>query len=61
MAFVLPKIGAGAVIALMVFGQGAAALVIDHFGLLGIPREPITLPRIAGFALIIVGVALLRR
>src|SRR5512143_2482453 len=53
-AFVFPRIGAGPAVALMVLGQGAAALAIDHFGLMGIPREPVSLLRIGGFALIVV-------
>jgi bacterial/archaeal transporter family-2 protein len=60
-AFVFPRIGAAPAVALMVLGQGAAALVIDHFGLMGFAREPVSLARIGSFALIVVGVALLRR
>ena len=59
-AFVFPRIGAGPAVALMVLGQGAAALAIDHFGLMGLPREPMSLSRVGGFAFIVVGVALLR-
>ena len=44
-----------------VLGQGPAALLIDHFGLFGVPRQPAALPQIAGFGLIIIGIALLRR
>src|SRR5205823_14115082 len=54
-AFAFPKIGAGPAIALMVLGQGAAALAIDHFCLLGMVREPVSLTRIGGFALIVGG------
>ena len=60
-AFVFPKIGAGATVALMVFGQGAAALVIDHFGLMGLARHPVSLVRIGGLALVVAGMMLLRR
>jgi bacterial/archaeal transporter family-2 protein len=60
-AFVFPRIGAGSAAALMVLGQGAAALAIDHFGLMGISRESVSLSRISGFMLIIAGVALIRR
>src|SRR6185503_6420929 len=42
-AFVFPRIGAGPAVALMVLGQGAAALAIDHFGLWGLSRAPISL------------------
>jgi transporter family-2 protein len=60
-AFVFPRIGAGPAVALMVLGQGAAALAIDHFGLMGLAREPVSLSRIGGFALIMIGITLLRR
>ena len=57
---VFPKIGAAVAIALVVLGQGLAALAIDHFGLLGMPREPVTLARVAGLLLVGGGVALIR-
>jgi bacterial/archaeal transporter family-2 protein len=60
LAFVFPKIGAAWAIALVVLGQSVAALVIDHYGLLGMPRDPITLARIGGMALVAAGVGLLR-
>jgi transporter family-2 protein len=61
LAFVFPKIGAAWAIALVVLGQSVAALAIDHYGLLGMPREPITLSRAAGLALVALGVSLIRR
>jgi bacterial/archaeal transporter family-2 protein len=60
LAFVFPKIGAVIAIALVVLGQAAAALAIDHFGLMGMPRDPITLARVAGLLLVGGGVALIR-
>lgn len=60
MASVFPKLGAAVTIALVVLGQGIAALVIDHFGLLGMPKEPVTLARVAGLVLVGAGVALIR-
>jgi transporter family-2 protein len=60
LAFVFPKIGAAVAIALLVLGQGASALLIDHFGLLGLPTEPTTLARVGGLLLVAVGVVLLR-
>jgi transporter family-2 protein len=40
-------------------GQFAAALVIDHFGWLGIDRSPITLAKLAGVALLAAGTYLI--
>jgi bacterial/archaeal transporter family-2 protein len=60
LAFVFPRIGAAVAIALVVLGQGAAALAIDHYGLLGMPREPVTPLRIAGLVLVGSGVLLIR-
>lgn len=60
LAFVFPLIGAAWAIALVVLGQCAAALVIDHYGLLGMPKDPITMARVAGLAFVALGVALVR-
>ena len=60
LAFVFPKIGAAVAIALVVLGQGAAALAIDHYGWLGMPVEPVTLARFAGMLLVGTGVVLIR-
>ena len=59
-AFVMPKQGAALTIALMVLGQGLAALVIDHYGLLGMKQDPISCVRLVGAGLVIGGAALLR-
>ena len=60
MAVAFPKIGGARAIALMVLGQSIAAMTIDHFGLFGMPHEPVTLRRIAGALMLTCGVALLR-
>jgi transporter family-2 protein len=57
----LPRIGAGTTIGLFVAGQMTAALVLDHFGLLGVPLHPASLARLIGAALVVIGVFLLRR
>lgn len=40
-------------------GQFAAALVIDHFGWLGVDRSPITVSKLAGVALLAAGTYLI--
>jgi transporter family-2 protein len=57
---VFPRLGAAYAIALMVCGQCLAALIIDHFGLMGMERSPVTLPRVIGVLLVVGGVAVFR-
>jgi len=59
-AVVFPKIGAAVAIALVVLGQGVAALAIDHYGLMGMPRDPVTLARVLGMLMVGAGVVLIR-
>jgi transporter family-2 protein len=59
--FVVPKIGAAVMIASVITGQMAAALIIDQFGVLGIPKNPVDLYRIGGLACLAVGIILLRK
>jgi transporter family-2 protein len=60
LAFVFPKIGAAYAVALMVGGQCVAALMVDHFGLMGMPRDPVTLQRVIGVALVAAGAVVMR-
>ena len=60
LAFVFPKIGAAYAVTLMIAGQCVAALVIDHFGLMGMPRDPVTVQRVIGVALVAAGVVVAR-
>ena len=48
-------LGATGLTAATIAGQFAVALAVDHFGWLGVERQPITLTRLAGLALIAVG------
>jgi transporter family-2 protein len=56
-----PRIGAAALLALAVFGQLVASLLIDNFGWLGFPLQPISPTRLAGAALLLGGVGLIVR
>jgi len=60
-AYAAPRLGLAALITIGIAGQIAMALLLDHFGALGLPREPINLARIAGALLVIAGVVLVRR
>ena len=60
-AYAAPKIGLASLITIGIAGQIATALLLDHFGALGLPRDPLSLGRIAGALLVIAGVVLVRR
>jgi transporter family-2 protein len=60
-AWAVPRLGVATTITLMVAGQLMISLVLDHFGALGVPRAPVSLTRLAGVALVIGGVLLVRR
>ena len=60
LAIAFPNLGAAWGISIMVLGQCAAALVIDHYGLLGMPQDAVTLRRALGVALVAAGVFVLR-
>lgn len=56
----VPVLGALTTMSAVIFGQLLAALVIDHFGLLGLPIREIGLTRIAAAALVAAGLVLSR-
>lgn len=58
---IFPKLGAATTLSLIVAGQLVFALVFDHFGWFGFPVKTISLGRIAGIGLIILGVWLVRK
>lgn len=57
---VFPRLGAAYAIALMVCGQCLAAMIIDHYGLLGMAKSPATVQRILGMLLVVAGVVVFR-
>jgi transporter family-2 protein len=60
-AFAAPRIGLASLITVGIAGQIAMAMWLDHVGALGLPRDPISMGRIAGALLVIAGVVLVRR
>jgi bacterial/archaeal transporter family-2 protein len=56
-----PRLGAAAMLALIVLGQLSASLLVDHYGWLGFARHPLTPLRLAGAALLFGGVLLIVR
>lgn len=60
-AWGVPRLGVATTITLMVAGQLILSLALDHFGAFGVPQQPLNLTRIAGVALVVGGVLLVRR
>ncbi len=61
LAWATPKLGVATSLAAVVAGQLVLGLLIDHFGLMGVPRQPISLARLGGTAMVIGGMLLVRR
>ena len=56
--FAQPRIGATATIGILIAGQLVMGAVIDRYGLFGVERIDISLPRAAGIVLLGIGAAL---
>lgn len=60
-AFAAPRIGLASLITIGIAGQIVMALLLDHVGALGLPKDPVSLLKVAGAVLVIAGVVLVRR
>ncbi|QOG19062.1 MULTISPECIES: DMT family transporter [Bradyrhizobium] len=58
--FLVPRLGAATFFALLIAGQMLGSIAFDHFGVLGVPVHPVSAVRIAGAALLVAGVVLIR-
>lgn len=58
---VAPKLGAAALMGLLMGGLLVTSLVLDHFGLVGLPVSKVNAARLAGAALLVVGAVLIQR
>ena len=57
----VPRLGVAMTFSVIIAGQMLVTLVIDHFGLLGVPVKEVSLIRVAGILLITAGVVLIRK
>jgi transporter family-2 protein len=55
------SLGAGGAVAATIAGQLAISVVVDQFGLLGVPRQPLTAAKVAGLVLLAAGTYLVVR
>jgi bacterial/archaeal transporter family-2 protein len=54
-------LGAGGVVAATIAGQLAVSVVVDHYGLIGVTKQPITLAKVVGVVLLGLGTYLVVR
>ena len=59
--FTVRALGVGGLTALTIAGQLGVAMVIDHFGWLGVERSPITAAKVSGVVLLALGTWLVIR
>ncbi|HXV43639.1 MAG TPA: DMT family transporter [Anaerolineae bacterium] len=59
--FLIPRIGATSTLTALVMGQLVLALIMDQFGLFGVPKIEINLTRIVGLILLVVGALLIKQ
>jgi transporter family-2 protein len=55
-----PRLGVAVTLATIIVGQLSAALLVDHFGLFGGPVVRVSMTRMAGVALLLAGITLMR-
>jgi transporter family-2 protein len=56
----VPKVGTAVAFGAVIFGQLVGAMVLDTYGLLGVPRIPLNPWRIAGASLLLLGVLMMQ-
>ncbi len=57
----VPRLGVALTFSLVIAGQMLVTLVIDHYGLLGVPVKEVNLMRVVGVTFITIGVILIRK
>ena len=61
LAFASPRLGLAVTLTAAIASQLVTAMIVDRYGLLGVPQQPITPTRLAGVALVILGAVVVRR
>jgi transporter family-2 protein len=56
-----PRLGTALTFSLIVGGQMLLSLVLDHYGILGMPEKSISWQRILGMVLLVAGVLIIRK
>ncbi|ETY74263.1 membrane protein [Lactiplantibacillus fabifermentans T30PCM01] len=59
-AYLVPSLGTGLAVVVILVGQMSGGLVVDQFGLLESAKNPITLLKIVGIIVMLIGVGIIR-
>lgn len=59
-SFLSPRLGIGLFLGAIIAGQLSAGVVLDHLGAFGATARPVDLTRLAGIAVLMLGVVLIR-
>ena len=57
--FAVPKLGSTAWVSLIIAGQLIMSLILDHYGIMGLPVKPINIYRVLGTCLLFSGTFLI--
>jgi transporter family-2 protein len=57
----IPRIGAAATVSYIFAGQMIASVLIDHFGIIGVQSHSLSLPRLCGLILVLIGVVIVQK
>ena len=60
-AYGAPKIGVGPLLTAAIAGQLLGAILLDHYGLLGLVRQPASIEKVGGVVLVLIGAWMVRR
>lgn len=61
MSITLPRLGGTMVITLIIIGQLTMGILVDHFGWFGVAVHPVSIGRVAGMLLLLLGGFLIAR
>ncbi|MBO9697798.1 MAG: DMT family transporter [Sphingopyxis sp.] len=55
-----PKLGAAGFVTAAIAGQMLASIIIDQWGLVGLPQQPVSSPRLVGLGMIFLGLIVMQ-
>lgn len=60
-AILVTRLGSAVMFTLIILGQLITAVIMDHYGMIGLDKHPVSVPRVVGITMVLLGVILVRR